>query len=407
MTEAVLPPKWAFPEQKTFSPPGVYGISELSLRDEKRKTGVERTTHALVDLGAIADNISEIRKRIGEKRDLMAVVKADGYGHGAVEVSQTALKHGANCLGVATPEEGQQLREAGIDVPILVLGLIQPEEAYKVADFGLEQTICSFDLAEELNQIAANTGTRINIHIKLDTGMGRVGLVPKEALAYIRRVSRFKNLNLKGIFSHFSCADEFDKTFARKQIEIFERLIRDIEASGIKIPKKHIANSAAILDLPESYFDLVRPGIMIYGLYPSNEVSRTFELRPAMTLVTKVIFVKQVPPGCPISYGRAFITQKETTVATLPVGYADGYNRLLSGQGEVLIKGRRVPLMGRICMDMCMVDVSGIKDVRVGDEVILFGQGLSVDEIASKIGTINYEVVCGIGKRVPRIYSDE
>lgn len=407
MTALALRPKWAFPKQKPSPPPGVYGISELSIPDEKRKTGIKRATQAVVDLGAIAYNISEIRKRIGKKRDLMAVVKADGYGHGAVEVSRTALKHGANCLGVATPEEGQQLRDAGINVPILVLGLIQPEEAYKVADFGLEQTICSLDLAEELNQIAANSGTRVNIHIKIDTGMGRVGLDPNEALAFVKRVCRFKNLNLKGIFSHFSCADEIDKSFAKKQIEIFERLIRDIEASGIKIPQKHIANSAGILDLPESYFDLVRPGIMIYGLYPSNEVSRSFKLKPAMTFLTKVIFVKPVPPGCPISYGRAFITQKETTVATLPVGYADGYNRLLSGQGEVLIKGRRVPLMGRICMDMCMVDVSGIKDVRVGDEVILFGKGLSVDEIARKIGTINYEVVCGIGKRVPRIYSDE
>jgi alanine racemase len=334
----------------------------------------------------------------------MAVVKADGYGHGSVAVSWIALKNGANYLGVATPEEGQQLREAGINAPILVLGLIQPEEAYKVADFNLEQTICSFEFAKELNQIAANTGTRINVHIKLDTGMGRVGLVPKDVLTFVKMVSRLKHLDVKGIFSHFSCADEVDKTSARKQIEIFKRLLRDIEASGIKIPKKHIANSAGILDLPESYFDLVRPGIMIYGLYPSNEVSHSIELKPAMTLMTKVIFVKRVPPGCPISYGRTFITQKETIVATLPVGYADGYNRLLSGQGEVLIKGRRVPLIGRICMDMCMIDVSNLKNVQPGDEVVLFGKGLPVDEIAKKIGTINYEVVCAIGKRVPRVY---
>ena len=197
MTEPVLPPKWAFPEQKAFAPPGVCGISELSVRDEKRKTSVKRATHAVVDLGAIAYNISEIRKRIGEKRDLMAVVKADGYGHGAVEVSRTALKHGANCLGVATPEEGQQLREAGIDVPVLVLGLIQPEEAYKVADFGLEQTICSLDLAEELNQIAANTGTRINTHIKLDTGMGRVGLVPQRGFSLYKKSESIQKLELE------------------------------------------------------------------------------------------------------------------------------------------------------------------------------------------------------------------
>jgi alanine racemase len=401
MMEQLLLPKWASPKPRAPIP---LKEAEFLIQEENRETPIKRSTRAVISLGAIAHNISEIRKRIGGERDLMAVVKADGYGHGSVAVSWIALKNGANYLGVATPEEGQQLREAGINAPILVLGLIQPEEAYKVADFNLEQTICSFEFAKELNQIAANTGTRINVHIKLDTGMGRVGLVPKDVLTFVKMVSRLKHLDVKGIFSHFSCADEVDKTSARKQIEIFKRLLRDIEASGIKIPKKHIANSAGILDLPESYFDLVRPGIMIYGLYPSNEVSHSIELKPAMTLMTKVIFVKRVPPGCPISYGRTFITQKETIVATLPVGYADGYNRLLSGQGEVLIKGRRVPLIGRICMDMCMIDVSNLKNVQPGDEVVLFGKGLPVDEIAKKIGTINYEVVCAIGKRVPRVY---
>jgi alanine racemase len=322
-------------------------------------------------------------------------------------VSRTALKNGANCLGVATPEEGQQLREGGIDVPTLVLGLIQPEEAYKVGHFSLEQSVCSLELAEALDQIASNARTRINVHIKLDTGMGRVGLLPKDALAFVKKIGRFKNLNLKGIFSHFSCADEVDKTFAKKQVEIFDKLVREIEASGIKIPKKHIANSAAILDLPESYYDLVRPGIMIYGLYPSNEVSRSIKLKPAMIFMTKVTFVKRVPSGSPISYGRTFTTQKETLVATLPVGYADGYSRLLSGRGEVLIKGHRVPLIGRVCMDMCMVDVSEVEHVQPGDEVILFGEALPVDEVAEKIGTINYEVVCAVGKRMPRIYISE
>jgi alanine racemase len=225
-----------------------------------------------------------------------------------------------------------------------------------------------------------------------------------DALAFVRMIGRFKNLNLRGIFSHFSCADEADKTFAKKQVEIFDRLIQEIEASGVKIPKKHMANSAAILDLPESYYDLVRPGIMIYGLYPSDEVSHSIELKPAMTFMTKVTFIKRVPSGSPISYGRTFTTQKETLVATLPVGYADGYSRLLSGRGEVLIKGHRVPLIGRVCMDMCMVDVSEVEDVQPGDEVILFGEGLPVDEIAEKIGTINYEIVCAVGKRVPRIH---
>jgi alanine racemase len=399
--EPLLQPKWAFHRQRASLSPRA---AELSIPGEKREKPFERSTRAVVNLGAIACNVAEIRKRIGKRRDLMAVVKADGYGHGAVEVSRTALKSGANCLGVATPEEGQQLRKAGIDVPVLVLGLIRPEEAFKVADSNLEQTICSLELAEALNQTASSAGIRINIHIKLDTGMGRVGLVPRDALAFVKKVSRFKTLDVKGIFSHFSCADEVDKTFAREQVEIFDKLVRDIEASGVTIPKKHIANSAGVLDLPESYYDLVRPGIMIYGLYPSNEVSHSIELKPAMTFMTRVIFVKRVPPGCPISYGRTFTTRKETTVATLPVGYADGYPRLLTGRGEVLVKGRRIALLGRICMDMCMIDVSELKNVQPGDEVVLFGQGLPVEEIAEKIGTINYEVVCAVGKRVPRVY---
>ena len=392
--------KWDFPETKNL----YFGVAEFVIQGEKIEMCVGRSTKAIVDLKAIAYNVAQIRKRIGSNRDIMAVVKADGYGHGAVEVSLSALKSGANCLGVAVPEEGEQLRKAGIDIPITVLGLIQPEEAYKVVDFSLEQTLCSLEVAEALNQIASNEGTVVNVHIKVDTGMGRVGVQPMDALAFVRMIGRFKNLNLRGIFSHFSCADEANKTFAKKQVEIFDRLIQEIEASGVKIPKKHMANSAAILDLPESYYDLVRPGIMIYGLYPSDEVSHSIELKPAMTFMTKVTFIKRVPSGSPISYGRTFTTQKETLVATLPVGYADGYSRLLSGRGEVLIKGHRVPLIGRVCMDMCMVDVSEVEDVQPGDEVILFGEGLPVDEVAEKIGTINYEIVCAVGKRVPRIH---
>jgi len=365
---------------------------------------IGRSTKAIVHLSAVAYNVAQIRKRIGSGREIMAVVKADGYGHGAVEVSLSALKSGANCLGVAVPEEGEQLRRAGVDVPVTVLGLIQPEEAYKVIDFGLEQTVCSLEVAEALNEIASNKGAVVNVHIKIETGMGRVGVQPIDALAFVRRLGRFKNLKLKGIFSHFSCADEVDKTFAKKQVEIFDGVVREIEASGIRIPKKHMANSAAILELPESYYDLVRPGIMIYGLYPSPEVSHSIELKPAMTFMTRVTFVKRVPSGTSISYGRTFITDKETPVATLPVGYADGYSRLLSDRGEVLIKGYRVPLIGRICMDMCMIDVSGVENVRPGDEVTLFGEGLPVDEVAEKLGTINYEVVCAVGKRVPRVY---
>lgn len=370
---------------------------------ETRKN-IERSTRAIIDLKAISYNISEIRKKIGNKRDLMAVVKADGYGHGAVQVSLSALKSGANCLGVALPEEGRELRDAGIDVPILVLGLIKPEEAYKAIEFSLEQAVSSVELAEALDQEARKASTHIKVHIKVDTGMGRIGVPPEDALAFAREMTQFRHLNLTGIFSHFASADNSDKTFAKKQIALFNAVIREIEAAGIKIPKKHLANSAAILDLPESYYDLVRPGIMIYGLYPSSEVGKTIRLKPAMTLKTNVIFVKSVPQGTPISYGPTFYTSQDTVVATLPVGYADGYSRILSNQAYALVKGQRAPLIGRVCMDMCMLDVSGIDDVQSGEEVVLFGDNPTADEIAGKIGTINYELVCSVGKRVPRIY---
>jgi len=365
---------------------------------------IERATRAIIDLGAISYNIAEIRKKVGDKRNLMAVVKADGYGHGAVEVSRAVLRNGADCLGVALPEEGQKLREAGIEAPILVVGLIQPEEAYKVVKSRLAQAVASVEFLEALDYEAGKASTRVNVHVKVDTGMGRIGIKPEDAVDFVRKVNTFENIALEGVLSHFSSADEKDKSFSQYQLQLFDQVVSDLETCGLEIPIKHIANSAAILDLPQSYYDMVRPGIMIYGLYPSSEVSHSIELKPAMTFKTKVSTVKIVPPGTPISYNRTFVTGKETTVATLPVGYADGYSFLLSNRGEVLIKGHRAPIIGTVCMDMCMVDVSSVEGVRPGDEVILFGRDLAVAEIAAKIGTINYEVVCGVGKRVPRIY---
>jgi len=368
------------------------------------RQNIERATRAIIDLGAISYNVAEIRKRVGNKRSLMAVVKADGYGHGAVEVSRSALRSGADCLGVDLPEEGQQLREAGIEAPILVMGLIQPKEAYKVGKFRLTQTVTSTKLLEALDHEASKVSVQISVHVKLDTGMERIGVKPDNAVSFVRKVKSFKNLNFEGLFSHFSSADERDKTFSKRQLELFDQVIGDLHRAGIEVPKKHMANSAAVLNLPQSYYDMVRTGIMIYGLYPSKEGSHSIKLKPAMTLKTKICEVKVVPPRTPISYGRTFITNEKTMIATLPVGYADGYSRMLSNCGEMLIKGHRVPVIGNICMNMCMVDVSSVEGVRVGDDVILFGQELPVHEVAAKIGTINYEVVCGVSKRVPRIY---
>ena len=368
------------------------------------RQSVERATRAIIDLGAVSYNVAEIRKKIGNERGLMAMVKADGYGHGAVEISRTALRSGADSLGVAISGEGQQLREAGIEVPILVVGLSPPEEAYKVVKFRLSQTVATVELLEALDSEAGKASTKVNVHVKVDTGMGRVGINPDDAVSFVRKVMGFKNLNLEGIFSHFPSSDERDKTFSMGQLQLFNQVISNLQLAGIEVPQKHMANSGAVLDLPQSYYDMVRPGIMLYGIYPSREVSRSIKLRPAMTFKTKVAQVKVVPAGTPISYGRTFITNKKTTVATLPVGYGDGYNRLLSNRGEVLIKGHRAPVIGNVCMDMCMVDASGVEDVRPGDEVILFGEDPPVWEFATKIGTIPNEVVCAVSKRVPRLY---
>lgn len=371
---------------------------------QQEKRGTERATRAIIDLGAISHNVAAIRKKIGSQRGLMAVVKADGYGHGAVEVSRTALRNGADSLAVALPEEGQHLREAGVEAPILVLGLIQPEEAWKVVDSRLDQTVSSIALLEALDREAASASTQVNVHIKVETGLGRIGVEPHEVVLFLRRARSYRNLKVAGLFSHFSAADERDKTFSQHQLQLFEQTIREIRHAGIELPQRHMANSAATLDLPESYYDLVRPGLIIYGLYPSTEVSHSIEVKPAMTLKTKVCYLKTVPQGTPISYGRTFVTQKQTRVATLPLGYGDGYKRALANKGEVLIKGRRAPVIGRICMDMCMIDVSDVPDVQAGDEAIVFGQEPTADELAAKIGTINYEVVTTVGKRVPRVY---
>ena len=371
---------------------------------QQEKRGTERATRAIIDLGAISHNVAAIRKKIGSQRGLMAVVKADGYGHGAVEVSRTALRNGADSLAVALPEEGQHLREAGIEAPILVLGLIQPEEAWKVVDSRLDQTVSSIALLEALDREAASASTQVNIHVKVETGLGRIGVEPHEVVLFLRRARSYRNLKVAGLFSHFSAADERDKTFSQHQLQLFEQTIREIRHAGIELPQRHMANSAATLDLPESYYDLVRPGLIIYGLYPSTEVSHSIEVKPAMTLKTKVCYLKTVPQGTPISYGRTFVAKKQTRVATLPLGYGDGYKRALANKGEVLIKGRRAPVIGRICMDMCMIDVSDVPDVQAGDEAIVFGQEPTADELAAKIGTINYEVVTTVGKRVPRVY---
>jgi len=365
---------------------------------------IVRATKAIISLKAIAQNAAQIRKNISGNVKIMAVVKGDGYGHGAVEVSKAALRNGVEYLAVAIPEEGQLLREAGISSPILVLGLVLPEEAYKVVKYDLTQTAASFDLLKALDKEGHKAGKKVNVHVKVDTGLGRIGMNPKETTSFIRKARDLKYIYLEGLFSQFSSIYEKDQSFSKQQLFIFDAVIHDTECAGIHISLKHIASGDAAFLIPESRYNMIRPGMLIYGLYRSENLRGAIRLQPAMSFITRVIAIKTVPPNTPISYGRDFYTRRTTKVATLPVGYADGYRRNLANKADVIIKGRRARVIGRIAMDMCMVDVSEIDNVRVGDEVTLFGREISVDEIANHMGTNVDEVLTSIGKRVPRFY---
>ncbi|MCR4432570.1 MAG: alanine racemase [Caldiserica bacterium] len=364
------------------------------------------STKAVIDLEAIAQNVKAIKGLIGEKCHLMAVVKADGYGHGALEVGQVAIKSGATWLGVANPIEGKLLREAGIKAPILVLLPIEPEEAQIVANYGLSQTVESPSTLKVLDREAQKVRKRIRVHLKIDTGMNRLGVRCEDALKVAKEILGHPGLELEGVFSHFATADEEDKTFARFQLERFRQCLRDLERAGIRVPLKHMANSAATLELPESRLDLVRVGIMVYGVYPSNEVKRVISLRPAMTVKTKVMSIREVEPGETVSYGRAYTAKEKRKIAIIPLGYGNGYTRLFSNLSYFLIRGKKVPQVGRVCMDMCALDVTGIENIKPGEEVIVFGEGLPVDELSDLIGTISYEILCSLGRLVPRDYKN-
>ena len=350
-----------------------------------------------VNLDAIAQNVKNIKKLIGKKKELMAVVKGNAYGHDILEISSVVLENGATRLAVARLEEAIFLRKAGITVPILVLGLTLKPQAESLVSYDITPTVCEFEMIEKLSESAVQMNKMAKIHLKVDTGMGRIGIFPDDVLRFIKRIKTLKNVEIEGIFTHFSVADEKDKFYTEEQFRKFIEILTILEKEGIKIPIKHVGNSATLLDLPHMWLDMVRPGLAIYGLYPSKEVKKTINLIPAQQFKTKIVFIKELPRGESISYGRTYITKRRMRVASLPVGYADGYNRLLSNQGEVLVRGQRVPIIGRVCMDQCMIDVTNLTQVEIGDEVVLWGrQGeemITVEEIAQKIRTINYEIV--------------
>lgn len=364
---------------------------------------------AEINLDNIAHNVKAVREIIGNNTKIMAVVKADAYGHGAVEVSKTALYNGADWLGVATCDEGIQLRKNSIFVPILLLGYTPAARVDEVILNGLTQTIFSYETAKEFSIAAKKLKRSVNVHIKIDTGMGRIGFTPcEESIETILKISMLPGLNITGIYTHFAEADKRDKTYTYEQYKKFTYMTENIEKRlGIKI-LKHAANSGAILELPDLKLDMVREGILLYGLYPSNEVSRNINILPCMSIKSKVSYVKETEAGISIGYGRTFFTKRKSIIATIPVGYADGYSRLLSNKASVIIRGSVAPVVGNICMDQFMADVTDIDGVKEGDSVILIGGDngnfITADELAEIQGTISYEILCGVGRRVPRIY---
>lgn len=370
-----------------------------------------RPVWAEIDLDKLAHNMREIR-RASQSKGIIAVVKADAYGHGAVDVAPVLLENGADRLAVAVISEAVELRRSGIDAPIMILGFTPPNLIDTLLKYNIEQTVINYEFAKELSNMARKKNKIAKIHIGIDTGMGRIGFLPNEtSLNEISKINQLPNIEIEGLFSHFSSADESCKEYTLKQLMCYEEFYKRLIENDVKINNRHIGNSAAIIDLPKTHFDYVRPGIIQYGYYPSNEVLKgKLNLRPVMSVKSNIVHIKTLKAGEHISYGRRFTTERESIIATLPVGYADGYTRLLFGRGKVIINGKFAPIVGTICMDQCMIDITDIEGVKIGNEVILLGEDnqgnkFNADDIAESLGTINYEVICAINKRVPRVYT--
>jgi len=365
---------------------------------------------AEVSIDAIRYNYRQIRSIVPRHTEIMAIVKADGYGHGAIEVSNILEQEGANRFAVAIASEGAELRSSGIVSPILVLGYSPRADIKTLIQNDLTQTIFSYDMAKYISDEAVGLNKTVNIHIKVDTGMGRIGFLSSpKSIEEIKKIAELPGINMEGIFTHFSTADEEDTTYTKNQWSVFQGFLKELNEVGIDLPIIHAANSAATMSHNYTQLNLVRPGIILYGYYPSQFLKeKIIDLKPAMTLKSQVVHVKELPEGHYVGYGRKYYTHQKTKIATIPIGYADGYSRSLGGKGRVLIKGEFAQIVGAICMDQFMVDVSHIEDVCVEDEVVVFGtQGnrcIPIEEIAQQLGTINYEVMCMIGKRVPRLY---
>ncbi|WP_125153997.1 alanine racemase [Clostridium rectalis] len=368
-----------------------------------------RPVWAEINLDNLAYNMQQIRK-LSRSKDIIAVVKADAYGHGALDIVPTLLENGATRLAVAVINEAVELRRGGITCPIMILGFTPESLIDNLIRYDIEQTVFNYDLAKKISDMAVEKHKRAKIHIALDTGMGRIGFASdKRGIDEVYKISKLPNIVIEGLFSHFSTADESDKDYTIKQFDKFNWFYNELQKKDVKVNIRHIANSAAIIDLPETHLDAVRPGIILYGYYPSKEVCKdNLDLKPVMTLKTNIVHIKKLQKDNYISYGRKFRTDKESLIATLPVGYADGYIRALFNKAKVIVNGRFAPVVGKVCMDQCMIDITEIGETNIGDEVIIMGEynniKMTANEIADILGTINYEILCMISKRVPRVY---
>lgn len=377
---------------------------------------------AVVDLRAIAGNVRSLRSVTAASAMIMAVVKANAYGHGCVRVSETALASGADALGVARIQEAIRLREAGISAPVLVFGHIPNANLPDLINYDLTPTAYSLPFTRFISEVAVRLGKTVKVHVKVDTGMGRMGLqseasaVPQTHIQRLKvltsdilYISNLPGITLEGIYTHFATADKPGSRFAATQLEIFLDLLASIRKAGLEIPLRHVANSGALINMPESHLDMVRPGIALYGLFPSPEIDRRrIDLTPAMCLKTRVVHLKKVPANFPVSYGKTFMTKSPTVIATVPIGYADGYSRAFSNRGHMLVGGQKAPVIGRVCMDFTMLDVGHIPKTSLYDEVVVFGKqvdaSLPVDELADSLDTINYEIITSVSERIPRYY---
>lgn len=368
-----------------------------------------RPVWAEVSLDNLAYNMKNIKAKV-MNREIFGIVKADAYGHGALEVSEVLLKNGATRLSVAVLSEGIELRKQGITCPINILGVIPDTLFTDLIEYDLEPVVFSYEYAKSLSECAKSKNKIVKIHFAVDTGMGRIGFLPtEESVEEAVEISRISNIQVAGLFSHFSTADEEDKEYSHLQFDKYRWFDNRLKEKGVNIKIRSICNSAAIIEFPEAYCDGVRPGIIIYGYYPSEKVDkRKLDLKTVMTLKANIMHLKILDKDQYIGYGRKFKTERKSIIATLPVGYADGYTRILSGKAKVIINGKFAPVVGNICMDQCMVDVTDIENVKVGDEVILMGSDgnlkFDADDIAKILGTVKNEVLCMISKRVPRVY---